>query len=170
MGIYYGGDIEGKLTGYEPFFDCDETGLFGEETTQELQYSGCHCLYEEDYEYPDYCEDCYESKEEHLADIDGDDTIRVGPTITFCYNKSHITTIEDEVEYTFNMLVSKYDVDFDKLEFNIDGKDYDFNKEYFFGLTSSHEAYRLIYTYCIGKQILNRLYNHNECHIWVDLE
>ena len=60
MGRYYNGDIEGKFAfGVQ---SSDTMDKFGAVSVDSIKYIGCGCNY---IENEDYCQECYDSKEEH---------------------------------------------------------------------------------------------------------
>lgn len=126
MGRFYHGSIEGK------FWFCvqcsnDISNLVTINHEMSHSWKACHCCIESDINNKDnYCNDCYESKEEHEESVieeDGDNEDNClyyeEQTITYHLDKdSHY----DELKQNMDILKSKIDPkiidEFDKIEQN----------------------------------------------------
>ena len=77
MGRYYNGNINGKFWfGVQCSFPMEKFGA----TDKEHYEDYCCCCHREDDDEADYCQSCYESKEEHLEAVHEDE-----PDVDICF-------------------------------------------------------------------------------------
>jgi hypothetical protein len=172
MGRWYCGDIEGKFAfGIQ---DSDDASYFGVDYEDVMSYYVCGCIYEEGINEK-YCDGCYESFEEHLQAVheNEDNTFtecieRFPSQIKYNFQSKHIEQIEEKLEDLFNKLADDYDFDWDCLDFQIDGDNYDVSWSVEEDIGEG--AVELIYRWCLGKQILHCLKTKGECSFVCDLE
>ena len=94
MGRYYDGNISGKFwVGAQSSFSMNK---FGATDKDRYEYACCGCHFDKDD--TDYCQSCYESKEEHLEAVHEDE-----PDVDICF----IEVPESDFEITKKTLKRK---------------------------------------------------------------
>ncbi len=182
MGRYYFGTISGK------FWGTIQESEDGTKFKNPINFSGpvrcyeylkCACFVKDTS--PDYCSECYPSKEDHISDLDDIDEFEANEGliyessfIKYYFEKSELKYIQNKLEKLQNQigqeLINKLNISlFDTKTDDIDSKscfDYNINEKYL-EKTTNHQ-FGLIATWCFGKQIEKSIQELGYCEVYCE--
>lgn len=166
MGRYYYGSISGKFwTGIQPSNDVEN--LCDIVSHRQCVWVGCGCIKNEDIESINYCDNCYDSLEEHTDDAEnGENKLSFNNEQLIYYEldknnhglqiKDSLRLIETQVDTT--KLCITFSNNNTDLVVNIE-KDSLFNRS----------ELELLARYCLGKHIMEWFEKNDLCSIDVEL-
>ena len=166
MGRYYYGSISGKFwVGIQPSNDVENLCDIG--SGRNCLWIGCGCIKNEDTESLDYCDNCYDSLEEHTDDAENGEN-------NLSFNNEHLISYELDknnhgLQIKDNLRLIETQVDTTKLciTFSNNNTDLVVNIEKY-SLFNRSEL-ELLARYCLGKHIMEWFEKNDTCSIDVEL-
>ena len=166
MGRYYYGSISGKFwVGIQPSNDVENLCDIG--SGRNCLWIGCGCIKNEDTESLDYCDNCYDSLEEHTDDAENGEN-------NLSFNNEHLISYELDknnhgLQIKDNLRLIETQVDTTKLciTFSNNNTDLVVNIEKY-SLFNRSEL-ELLARYCLGKHIMEWFEKNDLCSIDVEL-
>lgn len=166
MGRYYYGSISGKFwVGIQPSNDVENLCDIG--AGRHCLWIGCGCIKKKDAVSCDYCDNCYDSLEDHIVDAENGEN-------KLSFNNDHFISYElDKNKHSLqiknNLMLIETQVDTTKLciTFSNNKADLVFNIENERSFNSFE--LELLARYCFGKHIMEWFEKNDTCSIVAEL-
>ena len=166
MGRYYYGSIRGKFwTGIQPSNDVEN--LCDIVSHRQCVWIGCGCIKNEETESLDYCDNCYDSLEEHTDDAENGEN-------NLSFNNEHLISYELDknnhgLQIKDNLRLIETQVDTTKLCITFSNNNTDLVVNIEKDSLFNRSELELLARYCLGKHIMEWFEKNDLCSIDVEL-
>ena len=166
MGRYYYGSISGKFwVGIQPSNDVEN--LCDIVSDRQCVWIGCGCIKNEDTETLDYCDNCYDSLEEHTEDAENGEN-------KLSFNNDHFISYELDknnhgLQIKDNLMLIETQVDTTKLCITFSNNKADLVVNIEKDSLFNRSDIELLARYCLGKHIMEWFEKNDICSIVAEL-